>query len=131
VFGEGGPKAAQDAGGKPVTAETRSFEPDPENSRRVRAFLTRYLPSAVGPEIYTKTCLYTPTPDRDFVIDAVPHAGGVFVAIGAGHAFKFASIIGKTLAELAQRGQTEADLSPFTIDRPILKEKDPPRSYMV
>jgi sarcosine oxidase len=131
VFGEDGPKAAQDAGGRRVTAETRSFEPDPENSRRVRDFLMRYLPGAVGPEIYTRTCLYTLTPDRDFVIDAVPRADGVFVAIGAGHAFKFASVIGKTLAELAQRGQTEADLSPFAIDRPILKEKDPPRSYMV
>jgi sarcosine oxidase len=131
VFGEDGPKAAQDAGGKPVTAETRSFEPDPENSRRVRDFLTRYLPGAVGPEIYTKTCLYTLTPDRDFVIDAVPDAGGVFVAIGAGHAFKFASIIGKTLAELARDGRAEADISAFGIGRPILHQTDPPRSYMV
>jgi sarcosine oxidase len=131
VFGEDGPKAAQDAGGKPVTAESRSFEPDPENSRRVRDFLTRYLPGAVGPEICTKTCLYTLTPDRDFVIDAVPQAEGVFVAIGAGHAFKFASLIGKTLAELASEGRSVADISPFSIERPILKQKNPPRSYMV
>ena len=131
VFGEDGPKAAQDAGGKPVTADSRSFEPDPQNSQRVRDFLTRYLPGAVGPEIYTRTCLYTLTPDRDFVIDAVPQAGGVFVAIGAGHAFKFASLIGKTLAELAREGRSVADISPFTIERPILKEKNPPRSYMV
>jgi sarcosine oxidase len=131
VFGEDGPKAAQDAGGKPVTADSRSFEPDPQNSQRVRDFLTRYLPGAVGPEIYTRTCLYTLTPDRDFVIDAVPQAGGVFVAIGAGHAFKFASLIGKTLAELAREGRSVADIAPFTIERPILKEKNPPRSYMV
>jgi sarcosine oxidase len=131
VFGEEGPKAAQDAGGKPVTADSRSFEPDPQNSQRVRDFLTRYLPGAVGPEIYTRTCLYTLTPDRDFVIDAVPQAGGVFVAIGAGHAFKFASLIGKTLAELAREGRSVADIAPFTIERPILKEKNPPRSYMV
>jgi monomeric sarcosine oxidase len=131
VFGEDGPKAAQDAGGKPVTADTRSFEPDPDNSRRVREFLTQYLPGAVGPEIYTKTCLYTLTPDRDFVIDAVPGAEGVFAAIGAGHAFKFASLIGRTLAELAIDGRAEADLKPFTIERPILKEKAPRKSYMV
>jgi len=131
VFGEDGPKAAQDAGGKPVTADTRTFEPDPENSRRVRDFLKRYLPGAVGPEIYTKTCLYTLTPDRDFVVDAVPDADGVLVAIGAGHAFKFASLIGKTLAELAREGRSAADISPFSIERPILKEKNPPRSYMV
>ena len=131
VFGEAGTKAAQDAGGRPVTADSRSFEPDPANTAGVRAFLSKYLPTALGPEIYTKTCLYTLTPDRDFVIDALPEADGVYVAIGAGHAFKFASVIGKTLSELAIDGQTDVDLSPFSIDRPILKEKNPARSYMV
>jgi len=131
VFGEDGPKAAQDAGGKPVTAETRTFEPDPDNSRRVRDFLARYLPGAVGPEIYTKTCLYTLTPDRDFVIDAVPGHEHVFIAIGAGHAFKFAAVIGRILSELALDGRTPSDLSAFSIARPILKEKNPAKSYMV
>lgn len=131
VFGEPGPKAGQDAGGRAVTADTRTFEPDPENGRRVREFLARYIPGAVGPEIYTRTCLYTLTPDRDFVIDRVPGVEGALVAIGAGHAFKFASLIGRTLAELARTGHSGADLSPFAIDRPILREKNPPRSYMV
>jgi sarcosine oxidase len=131
VFGENGTKAAQDAGGKPVTAQGRTFEPDPANAAGVRAFLSKYLPTALGPEIYTKTCLYTLTPDRDFVVDAVPEAEGVYVAIGAGHAFKFASVIGKTLSELAIDGRTQVALAPFTIDRPILKEKNPTRSYMV
>jgi sarcosine oxidase len=131
VFGEAGTKAAQDAGGRPVTADSRTFEPDPANSARVRDFLSRYLPTALGPEIYTKTCLYTLTPDRDFVLDAVPDAEGVHLAIGAGHAFKFASVIGKTLAELAIDGRTDIDLKPFSIDRAILKERNPVRSYMV
>jgi sarcosine oxidase len=131
VFGEPGTKAAQDAGGRPVTPDGRSFEPDPVNAARVRAFLARYLPDALGPEICTKTCLYTLTPDRDFVLDAVPGADGVFVAIGAGHAFKFASLVGRTLAELAIDGRTDVNLQPFSIDRPILKEKNPARSYMV
>jgi len=131
VFGEPGTKAAQDAGGKPVTPDGRSFEPDPANAAGVRAFLARYVPDALGPEIYTKTCLYTLTPDRDFVLDAVPEAEGVFVAIGAGHAFKFASLIGRTLSELAIDGRTDVDLEPFAIERPILKEKHPARSYMV
>jgi sarcosine oxidase len=131
VFGEPGTKAAQDAGGKPVTPDARSFEPDPANAAGVRDFLARYVPDALGPEIYTKTCLYTLTPDRDFVLDAVPDAEGVFVAIGAGHAFKFASLIGRTLSELAIDGRTDVDLGPFSIERPILKEKHPARSYMV
>jgi sarcosine oxidase len=131
VFGEPGTKAARDAGGKAVTADGRSFDPDPANTAGVRAFLARYLPDALGPEIYTKTCLYTLTPDRDFVIDAVPGAEGIFVAIGAGHAFKFASLIGRALAELAVDGRCDLDLAPFSIERPILKEQHPTRSYMV
>ena len=65
------------------------------------------------------------------VHDVGDFAEGVFVAIGAGHAFKFASLIGRTLAELAIDGRTDVALEPFSIERPILKEKHPARSYMV
>jgi sarcosine oxidase len=85
----------------------------------------------LGPVIYTKTCLYTLTPDRDFVIDAVPGHENVLVAVGAGHAFKFASLIGRILAELAVDGQTPTDLTPFSLTRPILQLANPPRTYMV
>jgi len=131
VFGEPATKLAQDAGGRPVTAETRSFEPDPANTARVEAWARRYLPRALGPVHYTRTCLYTLTPDRDFVIDTVPGHDGIAVAIGAGHAFKFASVIGRILSELAFEGRTPTDLRPFSLGRPILKEQDPARSYMV
>ena len=131
VFGERAVKVAQDAGGKAVTAETRSFEPDPDNFARVDAFTRKVLPEAIGPVLYTKTCLYTLTPDRDFVIDHVPENEGICIAIGAGHAFKFASVIGRVLSELAVDGSTPTDISPFTITRPILREKDPAKSYMV
>jgi sarcosine oxidase len=131
VFGEQAVKVAQDAGGKPVTAETRSFEPDPDNFARVDAFTRKVLPEAIGPVLYTKTCLYTLTPDRDFVIDHVPEHEGICIAIGAGHAFKFASVIGRILSELAADGSTPTDISPFTITRPILRESNPAKSYMV
>ena len=130
TFGEAGPKAAQDAGGKPVTADTRDFEPEPENLRGVEEFLSRYIPGALGPIIYTKTCLYTLTPDRDFVIDTVRGHDNVVVAIGAGHAFKFASQIGRLLSELALHGTSSIDLSSFALDRPILTMKNPPKNYM-
>ena len=52
-------------------------------------------PGAVGPEIYTRTCLYTLTPDRDFVIDRLPEMPGVSIGLGAAHGFKFASVIGR------------------------------------
>jgi sarcosine oxidase len=131
VFGEQATKLAQDTGGRPVTAETRDFEEDPANRARVESWARQYLPSALGPLLYTKTCLYTLTPDRDFVIDRVPEHPNVRIAIGAGHAFKFASLIGRILSELAIEGATASDISPFTLDRPILREKNPARSYMV
>lgn len=132
VFGEAGAvKVTQDAGGKPVDPDTRSFEPDADITARVRAFLAKNLPQLNGPEHLIKTCLYTLTPDRDFVIDTLPGFPNVHLAIGAGHAFKFASAIGRVLAELALDGSTTADIAEFTLDRPILHMAEPPKSYMV
>jgi sarcosine oxidase len=131
IYGEAGPKVAQDVGGEEVTAETRSFEPNPAALQRVQHFLRQILPSALGPIIYTKTCLYTLTPDRDFVIDTLPGHPNIAVAIGAGHAFKFASLLGKTLSELVLDHATVADVDPFQIDRAILLEENPPKSFMV
>jgi sarcosine oxidase len=131
VFGEPATKIAQDAGGRTVTADGRSFEPDPENSARVEAWARRYLPAALGPVHLVKTCLYTLTPDRDFVIDTVPGHEQICIAIGAGHAFKFASVIGRILSELACDGRTSSDIRSFDIGRPILRERNPAKSYMV
>ena len=131
VFGEAGPKAGQDAGGLEVSADGRDFDVDRAALQRVEDFLRRYIPRALGPIIYTKTCLYTLTPDRDFVIDTLPGHPGATIAIGGGHGFKFASLIGRVLSELAVDGRTDHDLTPFRFDRPILSLDDPPRHYMV
>ena len=131
VFGEPATKVAQDCGGKPTTADTRDFEVDEANAAGVVKFCERHLPKALGPVHLIKTCLYTLTPDRDFVIDAVPGHAGAFAAIGAGHAYKFASVIGRVLSELAIDGQSPSDLSVFGLDREILRMENPPVSYMV
>jgi sarcosine oxidase len=131
IFGEPGPKAGQDAGGRETTAEGRTFEADTEALERTVRFLERHLPGALGPIIYTRTCLYTLTPDRDFVLDLLPEQPEIAVAIGGGHGFKFASLIGQVLSELAIDGHTSRDLAPFRIDRPILQMKNPPRNYLV
>jgi sarcosine oxidase len=133
THGEAGPKVAQDAGGQPTTPATRTFERDDAMYGRVRRFVETYLPDAAGPELLTKTCLYTLTPDRDFVVDRVPDAPGVVVGLGAGHGFKFASVLGRVLVELALDGESpsDAELGAFRIDRPILLERDPPTSWLV
>ncbi len=133
TYGEAGPKAAQDCGGQPTTTDTRTFDRDETAYRNVREFLARHLPGAVGPDIYTKTCLYTLTPDRDFVVDRLPEAPNVTVLLGAAHGFKFASVLGRIAAELAFDGATPSagELERFRIDRPILLEAEPATSWMV
>jgi sarcosine oxidase len=131
VYGEAGIKVAQDVGGREVTASSRTFDPDPANLSRVTAFLQTYLPAALGPIIYSKTCLYTLPPDREFIIDALPRHPNCFVAVGAGHAFKFASVIGKILSEQAIDGSSAGYLEPFKIDRPVLTMANPAKSFLV
>jgi sarcosine oxidase len=131
LFGEAGVKAAQDVGGKEVTARTRTFDADADALRRVESFLETHLPSALGPVIYTKTCLYTMPPDRDFVIDSVPSHDNVFVALGAAHGYKFASLFGRIVADLATDGSTSYDISRFVIDRSALTTEEPVRSFMI
>jgi len=131
IFGEPGPKAGQDAGGQEVTADTRTFEPDQAALKRTEDFLGKYIPKALGPIIYTKTCLYTLTPDRDFVVDTIPGHPEVAAGIGGGHGFKFASLMGRILSELAIDGRTGRNIEPFRIDRAILQLDNPPANYMV
>ena len=91
----------------------------------------RHLPGSLGPLIATKTCLYTLTPDRDFVLDAVPGHPRVLVGLGAAHGFKFAALIGRVLADLAVEGATDVDLEPFRFDRAALTSPDPQTAWLV
>jgi sarcosine oxidase len=133
TYGEAGPKAAQDVGGKAIDIEHRTFDIDAGAHARVVRFLERYLPGAVGPDIVTKTCIYTLTPDRDFVVDRLPDRPGVVLALGAGHGFKFASVLGRILVELALDGETPSagEIGAFRVDRPLLLEEHPAASFRI
>lgn len=120
VYGAEGVKVAKDRFA-PVDPDKRSFEPDMRNENEVSDFVARHIPRGHGPVLYTKTCLLTHTPDVDFVLDKVPGHPDVVCAVGATHAFKFASVIGRTLGDLLLTGRTEHDISAFRLDRPALK----------
>lgn len=120
VYGEVATKAGIDASGPSVTTESRSYEPDVEREAALTEWLERHVPRFVGPKLYTKSCLYTMPHDRDFVLDTVPGHPQILVCVGAGHAYKFASLLGKTLSELAVDGTTNHDISGFTAQRPAI-----------
>jgi sarcosine oxidase len=122
VYGEVATKVAIDAGGHDVTAGTRTFDADPERERRQHAWLERHLPAALGPILYTKTCLYDMPPDRNFVLDRLPEHPQILVASGAGHAYKFAALIGRIMSELAIDGATSLPIDAFSIGRPALRD---------
>lgn len=90
----------------------------PKDEDGMRACLSRYLPDAMGPALAIKVCIYTMTPDEDFIIDRLPGMPQVVVASPcSGHGFKFASVMGEILSDLATNITPLYDLSPFRMDR--------------
>jgi sarcosine oxidase len=118
-------KASMDSGGPRVDPDERSFVRDEPYQGRLERFLERRLPDLLGDLLWTKTCLYTMTPDRDFVIDRVPDHPGIVVCQGAAHAFKFASLIGRIAADLAMEKEPEVDIAAFSMRRSALSAPDP------
>lgn len=123
VYGEVATKLGEHMGGHEVTAESRDFEPDPERQRRYRKFLEERVPGFTGPELYTKTCLYTVPPDQNFVLDTLPGDPRISVAVGAGHAYKFAALIGEILCELALDGRSSYPIGSFSVSRPAITDR--------
>jgi sarcosine oxidase len=124
-YGEPTVKAAQDCGGPTVDPERRTSEPDPAMVRVLADHMRRLLPGS-GDPVRSLRCQYTLTPDRDFVVSAVPGHEQVVVGLGAAHGFKFAPTFGRLLADLAidgpANGATSTDLTPFRLDRPALTD---------
>jgi sarcosine oxidase len=84
----------------------------------IRAAVADHIPAANGRLIAAETCLYTMTPDGDFLIDRLPGAPNVIVASPcSGHGFKFAPVIGEILADLATAETTGHDISRFRFAR--------------
>jgi len=129
-YGEDTVKAAQDCGGPVVTAEDRSGVEDEEMLARLSGFMTSTFPAS-GPATRSKRCLYTLTPDRDFVVSTVPDTPQVVVGLGAAHGYKFAATFGRLLTDLAVDGTTSADISAFGLDRPGLTDPSYVPHWMV
>jgi len=89
-----------------------------EDEAVLRSAVERYFPKANGTTMTLKTCMFTNTPDEHFIVDLLPANSQVAVAAGfSGHGFKFASVIGEILADLAINGETEHNIDLLKIDR--------------
>lgn len=80
-------------------------------------FIAHRLPLAAGRRLATATCRYTMLPGEDFLLDPLPDEPNVVVASPcSGHGYKFASVVGEILADLALEGGSRLPLDAFTFE---------------
>ncbi len=101
-----------------VDPDTVKRDISPADEAMIRSGIAEHIPAANGRMLAAKTCLYTVTPDHDFIVDRLPGANNVIVASPcSGHGFKFAPVLGEVLAGLALDGRSPHDVSRFRFGR--------------
>jgi sarcosine oxidase len=96
------------------------FEREPrwEDEELLGHFAARHFPTGCGPTMALQSCLFTNSPDNHFIIDLHPEYEQVsFASPCSGHGFKFASVIGEVMADLAERQETRHNIDLFRLDR--------------
>ncbi|MDD9949398.1 MAG: N-methyl-L-tryptophan oxidase [candidate division Zixibacteria bacterium] len=84
----------------------------PRDEAVLREFAERYFPDGSGPTMSLQVCAFTNTADGHFILDAHPEYPNVYVASPcSGHGFKFCSVIGEVMADLATTGKTSHDIA--------------------
>lgn len=99
-----GLKIATHGAGTPADPDTIDRAVHPEDEAPIREFIRHRLPAADGPVRLTKICMYTVTPDEHFIVDQ--DGPLTYASACSGHGFKFASVMGELLADLALDGRT-------------------------
>ncbi len=116
-FGRNGVKVARHGMGQAVSPDTCNRIPDSDYIQRMDTYLGKRVPE-LGSTVHAEVCLYTETPDEDFVIDVHSDCPDILIAAGfSGHGFKFCPLVGRIMSELALNGKTAFDISPFQISR--------------
>ncbi|MDQ3548509.1 MAG: N-methyl-L-tryptophan oxidase [Chloroflexota bacterium] len=113
-----GVKIGRHENGEPTTARTIRRTIDRDEIEGLRTVLDRYMPGASGPVRHAITCMYTMTPDENYIIEQHPEFPQVVYACGcSGTSYKFSPIIGEILAGLAVDGVALYDISMFASAR--------------
>lgn len=111
-------KVAHHFRGAPTTPDSIDRNPQPDDENDFRGVLRRMIPDADGPLLSMSVCMYTNAPDSHFIIDRHPRCPKALIACGfSGHGFKFASVIGEALADLALDGKTNLPIGFLSLKR--------------
>jgi sarcosine oxidase len=112
---DGGIKVAIHTGGERCTADSIVRDVSKQDVEELRTELARFIPALNGPLLRAVTCMYTLTPDEHFIVAPHPNHPQVTIAAGfSGHGFKFTSVIGEVLADLATSGTTRHTIELFS-----------------
>ncbi|WP_159945175.1 N-methyl-L-tryptophan oxidase [Nocardiopsis sp. FR6] len=99
--------------GEPVDPDAGPRPPDDADARRLGALAAGLRGVGELPERMA-ACMYTMTPDEDFLIGQRRDLPGLVLAGGfSGHGYKFASAVGAALADLARHGRTDLPIGMF------------------
>lgn len=116
TFGEPTIKAGRDVSDNFMTPEERTYVHSSALEHELTSFMNGFISQEQKLEpLRTVTCQYAITPDRQFVLGPLENHPQIFVALGAGHGFKFAPVIGRVMAELAINAVTTEDVSKFSV----------------
>jgi monomeric sarcosine oxidase len=118
-FDEWGVKAAMHSGGEEVDDPlTVDRGVDAAEFEQVRSFVAAHLPGVSNRATHHATCLYTMSPDENFLVDKHPQNSHVVLAAGlSGHGFKFTSVLGEALADMALEGRTDLPIGFLGLNR--------------
>ena len=84
----------------------------------VRNFLEEFIPDANGLLLNSTVCIYTDTPDLDFIIDFYPDDENIIICSPcSGHGFKFTPAIGEICSDLISDKSSRFDLREFSLER--------------
>ncbi|XP_074016818.1 peroxisomal sarcosine oxidase [Numenius arquata] len=107
--------------GSPTDPEERDRVPPGTprpNVALLSSFISSYLPGLDPQPAVVETCLYTNTPDEDFILDRHPKFSNIIIGAGfSGHGFKLAPVVGKLLCELSLGEEPSHSMAPFAITR--------------
>jgi sarcosine oxidase len=113
-----GVKLAHHAHGEPQDPDQARPDVSDDGLARLIAVARKRLPGLAAEVVHQRTCLYTNTPNEDFILDHLPDSEHVWVVSGcSGHGFKFTVLLGRIAADLATGRGYPRDLSRFRLDR--------------